>query len=299
MFSTQTSRTKSRPRAGYGLLLAVLLAGFALVSGRAEAGAVPLTIEEMTAIADEIVTVEVVETRSRVWNGRIVTDVEFEVLENFKGSMTGHQTITHQGGRYAGLVQHVPAIPSYRKGEQAILFLSRPFDRLSEQDKARFNPESPLVSSPQTVGGRQGKLGLERTAGYATPDWDKNSGIGVDKAAKVSPGVATRSPQLPSAAPNYEQFSSALRDLANEQKSLKDNNESLKQIPGVYGVFSVPKRTSSATLRHFDPLPQMAYYDDEMLDALRRAAEKQQVEDLTEEEKAAIARQWHGIEGDE
>ncbi len=280
-------------------MVAALLAAFALVAPRAQAGAVPLSIEEMTAIADDIITVEVVETRSRVWNGRIVTDVRFDVLENFKGAMSGQETLTHQGGRYGGIVQHVPTIAQFRKGEQAILFLSRPYERLSEKDKERFNAESPLVASPQVVGGRQGKLRIERVPGYATADWDKNSGIGVDEAAKVTSSAAARSPELPSEAFNYSQVSTALHELAAEQKSLADDNARLKQIPGVYGVFSVPERKSTAVLRGFDPLPQMAYYDDEMLDALRRSVEQHQAGELSEEEKADIARRWHGVAGQE
>lgn len=280
MSSIPRFRTNTLARAVQALAAAAVLAAFAAVPGRAQAGAIPLSIEEMTAIADDVVAVEVVETSSRLWEGRIVTDVQLQVLENFKGDMAGTQTITQPGGRWNEFVQIAPNLPTFSEGERAILFLSRPFERLSDKDQEGFNKESPLVQSPQAVGGRQGKLRIERTSGYATAGWDKSDGV--DAAAKVSASQGSASPQAPADAPSYGQVAGALHELSATQKALEGTKSSLRQIPGVYGVFSVPERTNNAVLRAFDPLPQMAYYDDEQLDALRRSIEAQYQQDVSQ-----------------
>src|SRR5262245_52203113 len=99
-----------------------LLLAAALVSGLsvAHAARVPMTLEELVAVSDEIVAVRVLESHSHPYEQRtIVTTSKYQVLENFKGISKGEQEITYPGGKVGTLVMGVPDIPRLDKGEEA------------------------------------------------------------------------------------------------------------------------------------------------------------------------------------
>jgi hypothetical protein len=118
--------------------------------------------------------------------------------------------------------------------------------------------ESPLVSSPQVIGGFQGHFRVVRPA---TPEQ-----LAADKDLPVSarpmraPGevaiIHRDNPGRPvslGAAPTLDEFKAQVRDTASPQRA-----RTVREIPLV-GRFAVaPERQDSKALRAFDPLPVFA-----------------------------------------
>lgn len=250
----------------------------ALVGSAARATVVPLTLEEMMAVSDEVVSVRVTETTPEFANGIIVTKAKFTVVENFKGAMQGEQTLDVLGGKYKGIVMKPAGVPSLQKGEEAILFLSNPYARLSDSQKAQFKASSPVANTLNFVGGWQGKLAI--ASGDTT---GAKSAAGIKSTAKVT-RVTPTSELAPEAAtaPQYAQVSTALKSLASAQKAKAAQKAAATKIAGINGKFIIPDRSADAAIRAFDPLPSIAYMSDSELDALQK-----QVDEKSAAKKAA------------
>lgn len=238
------------------------------------AGLLPLTLEEMVAVADEVVAVRVAETKSELAQGRITTTTRLTVLETYKGKSKGELELTSLGGRVGTLVMDVPNIPTFHKGEESILFLSRPIDRMSDKARAHFNLDSPMVKSFQVIGGHQGKFLLISNEGIPNSSERKgNDPIPFNTKVVRRAGALTGDPQK---APNWSDFRSSVQALvvAQEQKAAEKGPKT--EITGIIGKFHIPEKIFDKTIRHFDPLPSMAYASDEELGVLKKALEEAQ-----------------------
>lgn len=77
--------------------------------------------------SDEVLRGKVRRVESR-WNGdhtRIMTDVEIEVLESFKGAQTQTVLVTQPGGSVNGFSQMVSGLAEFEPGEEVVVFLRR------------------------------------------------------------------------------------------------------------------------------------------------------------------------------
>lgn len=261
-------------------LLALLIALVLLGTGRhASASVTPLGIEELVAVADEIHTVRVESQECFVYEGKIMTRARVEVLETFKGTMTGHTDITYLGGRYRMIGMHADTgMEGTKVGDEAVLFMSYPIRRMPAEARARFDASSPLISSPQLVGGFQGRFALTvfpETVPADSPVPQES----LLQTAVIKPrgASATRADGRPAPNVSYTDFAAAIHKLVQEQQELqKGGRATARKIGGVAGEFHVPtRRADNAVLRAFDPLPKLAYMSDTELAAVKARAQQQ------------------------
>jgi hypothetical protein len=103
-------------------LLLLLLAAPALASS-----AVQMDVAALTHAASDIVRVRVAGSRC-AWtedHQRLVTFVEMEVLEGWKGAVAARLTVLQPGGERDGVGQRVAGVASLDAGEELVLFLER------------------------------------------------------------------------------------------------------------------------------------------------------------------------------
>jgi hypothetical protein len=246
------------------LILAVALLA-APTAGRA--ATVPLTLEQLMAVADAVVAVRVVDTKSQLADGRITTTADLQVIESFKGALAGRQQLTYLGGHWRQMVMAVPDIPTLTPGEEAVLFLSRPADRLSEKAKSGLNLNSPLIASMQIVGGHQGKFLIVNREG--NPELKARTGDAKIPALHKIRRTATLSGAKVDDAPNYSEFAAALHQLAARQAEKAAAKGPREAIDGIVGRFAIPDKSADPLLRRFDPLPSIAYSTDAELEQIK------------------------------
>lgn len=253
------------------VVLATIALVLALPTG-ARASTLPLSLEQMVAIADQVVAVRVVETKSEMAAGRITTTTRFNVLENYKGDLKGEAEITYLGGRFGKVVMDVPNMPTFNKGEEAVLFLSRPIDRMPEKVREKYNMDSPLVQSYQVIGGHQGKFLLVNEEGIPNVSDRSDKDVIPFNARVVRQAGAMRGD--PEKGPNWSNFHASLTALAAAYEAKVAEKGAKQEIPGILGKFHIPNRMADKNIRRFDPLPSMAYASDEELQKLQEAADK-------------------------
>lgn len=163
------SRWKAAARA-----LALLAAVLCLPAGATSVLGVDL--DQLARQSDAVVhgTVKAKESR---WSGdgrRILTDVQIEVRESFKGSPARTVTVQQPGGVVGDIGQRVDGLATFEVGEEVVVFLER-------WGSQRF----------QVTAAAQGKFRVERssdgTRAFAVPDRNADADL-VDAA-----GRATRS----------------------------------------------------------------------------------------------------------
>ncbi|HZX40587.1 MAG TPA: hypothetical protein VFE93_02035 [Myxococcaceae bacterium] len=89
--------------------------------------ALQMDLSSLTAQATDVVRGRVISSTPS-WTGdhrRIVTRVEVEVLEAWKGSATGRLTVVQPGGELDGIGQRVTGVAQLGPGEELVLFLER------------------------------------------------------------------------------------------------------------------------------------------------------------------------------
>ena len=258
-------------------ILAVLLALFLLgTSHRADASVTPLSLEELVAVSDEIHTFKVESTESYLYEGKIFTKARLEVLDSFKGDLTGTTEVSYPGGEYRMLGMHAETgMEAVRPGDHAVLFLSYPLRRLPAEARAQFDASSPMAQSPQLVGGFQGRFALKVfpnlvPAGSPAP---KETLLQAGVVSRKSPGAAKRADGSLEAQP-YPAFAEAIRKLVSEERGLRAGGRAAaKKIGGIRGEFYVPqRRADNKVARAFDPLPKIAYVSRAELDEFKRQA---------------------------
>ncbi|HET9251485.1 MAG TPA: hypothetical protein VFP58_05150 [Candidatus Eisenbacteria bacterium] len=137
---------------------ATAFAGIALL-GASLAGATTVqkfTVRDLAKLSESIVLARVVDETARMDEGskEIYTYVTLRVIEGVKGSKrsdnaknkSGEETITIRqlGGAYGKYISVVPGMPTFRKGEEVVVFLS-------QKDRAGY---------PWVMGLQQGKYSV-------------------------------------------------------------------------------------------------------------------------------------------
>ena len=106
------------------LVLSVLLATAAPALA---SSAIQMDVPALTAHATDVVRGRIVSAVPG-WTGdhrRIVTRVEVEVLETWKGTAAGRLTVVQPGGEVDGIGQRVSGVAELGPGEEVVLFLER------------------------------------------------------------------------------------------------------------------------------------------------------------------------------
>src|SRR5665811_1839624 len=128
---TQYRRRLLRLAIGHTLAFSLLAAYLGAPLPRAEASMlVPLSIEQMTQMADSIVYVRTASTRAHGEGypttsrpHKIETDVQLDVLSTMKGGTRTERTIVLLGGTVGHVTLTVDTEPVFKPGETSILFL--------------------------------------------------------------------------------------------------------------------------------------------------------------------------------
>ena len=98
-----------------------------LAAGAQASSAVQMDVTALSRAATEVVRVRVSSTRC-AWmdeHRRLVTLVEVEVLERWKGSAQGVLRVLQPGGELDGIGQRVAGVAPLAVGEEVVLFLER------------------------------------------------------------------------------------------------------------------------------------------------------------------------------
>ena len=133
------------------LVLVSLAPAFALaVTSR------PLSISELTTVADTIVLGRVSAARSETdAGGAILTRIALDVEQVLKGRAGSLITIVEPGGDVGGVVATVAGAPTFAAGERVLVFLTRRPDgtlRVAHLFQGKFSVESnPTTRQPQAV----------------------------------------------------------------------------------------------------------------------------------------------------
>lgn len=85
-----------------------------------------MTIEDLTKFSNKVVVGKVAGTTSFKSDDKILTSIEIEVDETWKGDHSERVEIIHYGGTFEGLRTYVPGMPQFVAGERVLLFLERP-----------------------------------------------------------------------------------------------------------------------------------------------------------------------------
>jgi len=208
---------------------------------------VPLTIEEMAAVSQDVVHVRVVSSRPEFYKGILLTRHRVEVLDSMKGGHRegGEMELAILGGTAGPLTSASPGMPTLAEGEETILFLNDPLRRLPREVAEQKDKNSPLIQSPQIVGGFQGKFEVLRPQ---RPE--------VGKRSPVEPVVVRKGPSLNQRLrpPTLDEFKDQVRSIAGAAKEARIQRE----IPAI-GAFEIVEEDEAASaLRYFDPIPAMA-----------------------------------------
>lgn len=242
--------TVSPRRVSAAPFLMALLCCLAIAPGALRAqGLIPLSIEEMAAIADDVVHGTVTETASEWHSGKLFTRVQIEVHESFKGEVDSGETleVATLGGKFGSLRSVVPNSATLQESEEVILFVSKPGERRRRSGQP-VNADSPLIQLPQVIGGFQGKFRVVREA--------EQSGTEEEGARRSETARVMRETSSQRGAPTLEEFSSQLRGLFNDP----DRRRSVRSVPTVGAVEVAEPKADTKALRHFDPIkaPQPA-----------------------------------------
>lgn len=234
-------------------LLLLLMAVLLVAPGALRASAVvPLTIEELNAVASDVVHGVVEYSETDFYNGKIFTLHTVRVEESFKGGRKSGADVpvVTLGGRMGRIGSVSPGMPTLEEGEEVILFLSRPAEservRRGGPEGQEYNMESPFIANHQIIGGFQGKFKVVRHQ-VVHEAHGQRFFIESPRVHRASPGVAAsieRAPSLP-------MFSNQLRSLNQGERA---RNTRSRDIPMI-GRHEVVERDHAATaLRHFDPM---------------------------------------------
>jgi hypothetical protein len=82
-----------------------------------------LSLDQLTAAADDVARVRFVAAESRWENGAIWTVTTFDVVETLKGALPAQVKVRLPGGRVGHLTATVDGTPKFNSGSEAIVFL--------------------------------------------------------------------------------------------------------------------------------------------------------------------------------
>ncbi|CAN5449909.1 hypothetical protein BH09SUM1_BH09SUM1_06220 [soil metagenome] len=255
------------------LALIALFIGLSCLPVAVPAAVVPLTIEDMVAVSDTVITVRVKDTSSAFVHGKIATTANLQVLDTIKGKSATQESVTYMGGSYRSLVMDVPEVAKLRTGEEAVLFLSKPIEHASAKEQKSFNTASPLVSSYQVIGGWQGKINLVSPTGEENKSRKDADPLPGDMAARRTTKMVDAN--LAKAVP-YSQLRNEIAGLVQNQKDKQFRKAAPQALSGIAGKYVRPDKSASPLIRAFDPLPSLAYLSDSELKQVNELVQKSQ-----------------------
>ncbi|MBI1289736.1 hypothetical protein GC173_00635 [bacterium] len=269
------SRPASAGRAVLALAIMLMLA----VGRMASANVVPMSLEEMVAVSDIIVTARVAETKPGMVGRHVVTTARFDVIESLKGkTAAGPLELTYLGGNYEIIHVDVPQVPTFKQNEEVTLFLSQPAKRLPKSAQKSLNMSSPLVASYQVVGGKLGRFDLTGADGEQNKSRKGSEPIPSDLVVsrRFSVRQASGSTKQTTVNPTYSAFKGAILDLVAKETAKKNAKGTPDKITGVIGTFAVPEKSADPIVRMFDPLPSIAYMSKDEVDAINEEVRQSQ-----------------------
>jgi hypothetical protein len=118
---------------------------------------VALDVEGLAGSSDAVVRATVTRVSSR-WTrdgGRIVTDIELDVAETWKGGVRKTIVVMQPGGVVGDLGQRVDGVATFALGEDVVLFLEARGDRFTVAGLAQGRFKVEASSDGATVSARQ------------------------------------------------------------------------------------------------------------------------------------------------
>jgi hypothetical protein len=262
-FPVESSRWRALGRA--------LFLCLGLMAATLPAASIPLRLEELVAISDEVVTGRVTSIQTEVRDKKIITTARVQVIESLKGKSAGTELLVSSlGGRHGQLVMEVPQVPKFHTGEEAVLFLSKPASRLPKSSQDKLDKSSPLVANFQVVGGHLGRFNI--VDGEGLSNFSRKGSEEIPSTLTVGRRSIGRGSDTKSVGATLEDFKSAVSDLVSAEKTKRAQKGAEDKITGVVGKFAIPEKSTNAIIRSFDPLPAIAYATPEEYQKLNEAA---------------------------
>ncbi len=231
-----------------GIVRVTALSFFILMVHAASAAVLPLTVEEMSAVSDDIVHGTVMESESDIYGGKIITRHELAIHDSAKGTAGKGATMTLYtlGGKIGPLAATAPGMPTLEKDEEVVLFLETPNLSKLKAKGAKIDEKSPMNNTPLIVGGFQGKFSVVK--GIEKHDAPGGKALEVEREMifRQTPGR----PASLNGMPTVDEFMSSLKTLNNKSLPVKTV---IRDIGAKQSVeVPVPDKKNTA-LRAFDP----------------------------------------------
>lgn len=221
---------------------------------RASAQAVPMSVEVISAISEDVIHGTVEKQRQEMINSVPLTISSIRVAERLKGTSTAADgkpesvDVVSVGGTtdYYGVKSS--ATVSLKPGEEVVLFLSNPGRRrLNTTGPTTVNPESPMVKYPQVVGSFQGKFSVVRT--QATQQvGGQTTTHEVVSVTRPTPGRRQGSVET---LPTLDVFKQQVRTLVSG--NVPTQTTTLRLSPGADPLVVASPDPAMTALRYFDP----------------------------------------------
>jgi hypothetical protein len=210
---------------------------------------VPLSVEQLAAVAEDVVHAKVDKSESGIYKGKIFTRHQLKVEDSLKGATKsgGKLEVVTMGGSFGRLSSIAPGMPTLKEGEEVVLFLSNPAKSYAAKAAGvlpALDTQSPFIQSPQIVGGFQGKFDVIRRE---VSDAEGNKSLASPIVFRATPGRIHQPDQLP----DLETFKSQLRAVT---KTTDKAMMTTQNIATVGPVDVVNRSDKSGALRLFDPI---------------------------------------------
>jgi hypothetical protein len=217
----------------------------------ASAAIIPLTIEEMVAHSDDVVSGRVAAEQDTMFvAGKIFTVSHFIVEESYKGTHQPNDVIpiAVPGGEIGAITQMATNIAKLQPNEEVVLFLDSPdAEMMAAAAQARsISPEHPVLTSSRIIGGTQGKFHVIKREEVATV----NGQATIKEVNRVTREVVGRRPKVEDF-PSTEDFGSAIRRIAAGQVPVRHR---VQVFPNSAPVDIAERDPDARALRIFDPI---------------------------------------------
>lgn len=234
----------------------------------AAANTLPLSLEEMVAVSDIVVTARVSGLRGGMVGRHTTTTATIEILDTMKGKAKGTMELTYLGGKHEIIHVNVPQIPQLAPGQEVVLFLSQPAKRLPKEAQKSLNQSSPLVTSYQIVAGELGRFQLSTKDGQINKTRKGSDPIPSDLVVTRQAMSRADDNKSTADAPTYSNFRAAISELVAAEAQKRATKGTPDRIKGINGEFAIPTKSTNSIVRRFDPLPPIAYMTRAEVDAI-------------------------------
>ncbi|MBX3728603.1 MAG: hypothetical protein KF858_05410 [Candidatus Sumerlaeia bacterium] len=210
---------------------------------------VPLSVEQLAAVAEDVVHAKVDKSESGIYKGKIFTRHQLRVEDSLKGATKsgGKLEVVTMGGSFGRLSSIAPGMPTLAEGEEVVLFLSNPAKSYAAKASGvlpALDTESPFIQSPQIVGGFQGKFEVKRRE---VSDAEGNKSLAPPIVFRATPGRVHQPDQLP----DLETFKAQLRSVTKTTDKALITTQNIATV----GPVEVVRQSDKAgALRLFDPI---------------------------------------------